>query len=155
MIKVTISPDRKAGGITEKNMMDAKQKELKATARESYKSRMDDLRKLWENDCNGIEDDPELGNLNEYGLSLDYVEPDGRKRGYLCYLLSWGGPSSEFRFYMDEGLRLTKVEFIYMDWFVSSKITPQGKNLEVLTEMYESWRECETVAALIKKANEG
>jgi hypothetical protein len=148
MIKVTISPDRKAGRITE-NKMNDKQKELKATAREAYKSRMDDLRQLWKNECEGIEDDPELGNLNEYGLSLDYVEPEGRKRGYLCYLLSWGGPSSEFRFYMDEGLRLTKVEFVYMDWFVSAKITPQGKNLEVLTAIYESWRECETVAYLV------
>ena len=64
-------------------------------------------------------DHPELGNLSEYGLGFDFVELgtfDDQDEPYYRWQLSWGGPSSEFRFYLHAtGLR--RVEFWFLDWF--------------------------------------
>ncbi len=57
----------------------------------------------------------EVGNINDYGLSFDFVEPDtfdDQPEGYHRYQMSWGGPSDEIRFYPN------KVEYVFMDWFV-------------------------------------
>jgi len=52
----------------------------------------------------------EFGN---YGLSFDYVEIDENiDQDYFRYQLSWGGPSSEIRFYENGA-----IEYVYMDWF--------------------------------------
>ena len=48
----------------------------------------------------------------EHGLSLDWQEGDDGEEGFLCYLLSWGGPSDELRFYRDG-----TVEYWFKDWF--------------------------------------
>jgi len=51
--------------------------------------------------------------FNNYGLSFDRVEDEETGNvDYYRYQLSWGGPSSELRFY--EG---NKVVFHFMDWF--------------------------------------
>ena len=40
--------------------------------------------------------------INEYGLSWDYVEAeDPTQSGYYRFQLSWGGPSDEFRIYIN------------------------------------------------------
>ena len=65
-------------------------------------------------------DDEALKELYEYGLSFDYVEPNtfkDQKRGYLRWQLSWGGPSDEFRFFIDEQGGITDIEYRFMDWF--------------------------------------
>ena len=31
--------------------------------------------------------------------------------------ISWGGPSSEFRIYVDENLNICAVEYWYLDWY--------------------------------------
>jgi len=52
--------------------------------------------------------------FNDYGLSIDYVEPetfDNQDEGYLRFQLSWGGPSDEIRFYNNY------IEYAFMDWF--------------------------------------
>ena len=51
--------------------------------------------------------------FDEYGLSFDYVELDkDTERDYFKYLLSYGGPSEQIRFY-DNGA----IEYVYLDWF--------------------------------------
>ena len=40
-----------------------------------------------------------------FGLSVDYIEPntfEDQKNGYIRYQLSYGGPSDELRFYIDD-----------------------------------------------------
>lgn len=60
----------------------------------------------------------EHGNLNEYGLSFDYKPKDeDNENGYFCFLMSWGGPSDELRFYADLDGDLYKVEYWFLDWF--------------------------------------
>jgi len=62
--------------------------------------------------------------LCNYGLEISYNLPeDNRSRGYLRWLVSWGGPSDEWRFYFVPGeSKPYKIEYIYSDWFDSAKV---------------------------------
>ncbi len=124
--------------------------------REELQGRIADLSKLWElwkKDPHAYDED--IGNWNEYGLCLDYVAPgtfNNQKRGYLRYQLSWGGPSDEFRFYLDESLNTTRIEYWFLDWFDGAKIILKGRALELLQEIYEDFKDTETVQAKINEA---
>lgn len=75
--------------------------------------------------------------FSEYGLSFDYVELDeDTEQDYFRYQLSWGGPSSEIRFY-DNGA----IEYVYMDWFcgVGFNVTNDG----VFKQVRDWFRDCE------------
>jgi hypothetical protein len=54
-------------------------------------------------------------------LGFDFVEPftfgEDQKAGYWRLQISWGGPSSEFRIYVDSNDNIGAVEYWYMDWF--------------------------------------
>jgi hypothetical protein len=117
---------------------------------------MADLRRLWEAYQKGGEDNVEdLGNIFEYGLAFDYVEPgtfNGQRRGYFRYQLSTGGPGDEFRFYCDERLAPVKVEYWFLDWFDGAKVTPQGKNLALLLELWGWFKDGEAVEQAMKDA---
>jgi hypothetical protein len=54
---------------------------------------------------------------NQTALSWDYVEGEGREAGYYRFQLSWGGPSDEFRIYVDQDKEIDIIEYWYMDWF--------------------------------------
>ena len=58
---------------------------------------------------------------SEYGLSFDYIEPDGREPGYFRYLLSTGGPHEEVRFYASPmiggQMHMTTAAFVLKDWY--------------------------------------
>lgn len=85
----------------------------KDKVKEAMFLRLNDIRKMYNAEEQKTDD---LGSLNEYGLSLDYVEAgtwEHQTKGYTRYQLSWGGPSEEFRLY--DGSR--RVEFWYLDWF--------------------------------------
>jgi len=62
--------------------------------------------------------------LCNYGLSIEYVLPGSNKgRGFLRWLVSWGGPSDEWRFYFVPGENKPyRIEYIYSDWFDSAKV---------------------------------
>ena len=63
--------------------------------------------------------------LENYGLSFDYVAPHtftDQPDGYYRWQLSWGGPSDEFRIYVDELTRPARVEYWFMDWFDGAKV---------------------------------
>ena len=65
-------------------------------------------------------DHPELGNLCDYGLCFDFVELgtfSDQDEPYYRWQLSWGGPSDEFRFFLNESGQLEKVEYWFLDWF--------------------------------------
>jgi hypothetical protein len=120
------------------------------------KNRINDLTLLWNDYQNGIENNPDIGNLNEYGLCFDYVAPNtfkDQRKGYFRYQLSWGGPSDEFRFYTTQEVKrnryndnihvtftLTAVDYVFLDWFDGAKTRLTGKKLELLTELF-AWFE--------------
>lgn len=120
------------------------------------KDRIEDLIKLWKAEQEG-EEDPDLGRFNEYGLSFDYVAPNTFKeqeQGYFRYQLSWGGPSDEFRFYVNPDLSAYHVEYVFMDWFDGATRELSGDNKRLLLEIYEDFRECGLPQSLIKEAKE-
>jgi hypothetical protein len=119
-------------------------KNCKEMIRDSLQGTMEDLRKLWSAYCRGEEYVEDLGSIWEYGLCFDYVGPNTfRDQGepYFRYQLSWGGPTEEFRFYCGPDLEPYRVEYWYLDWFDSAKIELEGKNLELLLEIWNWFKE--------------
>lgn len=135
----------------------ATQPTCKERVRKHLQGRIEDIEKLFRLYQEGNEeDDPDLGTFNEYGLCLDYVAPftfENQRRGYLRYQLSWGGPSDEFRFYLDESLNTTRIEYWFMDWFDGAKIILKGLTLQLLEDIYQDFKECGTVQYEIEKAS--
>lgn len=95
----------------------------------------------------------EIGNFYDYGLSIDYRLPEGRKAGYLRYQLSWGGPSDEIRFYFTHGARQChKIEYVFLDWGT-------GVGFDVTNEDWAQWlfdwfNDSQTVETEVQKAIE-
>jgi len=137
------------------NKMD--EKKCKDKVRGKLRGQVEDLEKLWKLYQVGDESDPDLGTFNEYGLCFDYVAPGtfgGQKRGYFRYQLSWGGPSDEFRFFTDEGLRPVRIEYWFLDWFDGAKITLKegSRDDALLREIWGFFEECGSVKAELDKA---
>lgn len=86
--------------------------------------------------------------LNEYGLAVDYVPGntdfnDGA--GYIRYQISYGGPSEEFRFYIDADLNCYKIEFWYLDWFDGAGTEVKGSDRKLMLSLFEQWKDCEMI----------
>lgn len=135
-----------------------RQASCKERVRSHYKSRIDTIKLLWES----YRKDPEAyvdgeGRWDEYGLSFDYV-PAGtftdQKRGYFRYQISWGGPSDELRFFTDEDLNLTSIQYWFLDWGDGAKVIVNGKARELLGEIWDDWKDCEVPQYAMKKARE-
>lgn len=63
----------------------------------------------------------------EYGLCFEYKAPNpdnNQLEGYYQWLIDWGGPSTEFRFYVNIDHSLHKCEYWYNDWFDAASATP-------------------------------
>ena len=105
--------------------METKELKCKDKVKEAMFLRLNDIRKLYTAENQETED---LGSLNEYGLSLDYVPTStwkNQNKGYTRYQLSWGRPSEEFRLYDGS----TRIEFWYLDWFDGAySIVPDKDN---------------------------
>ena len=102
--------------------------------------RLEDFKALWELEYQGEEEHNELGTLNEYGLSLDYVLLEGNRRGYWRWQLSRGGPSDEFRFYGEcvgeyQGI-IDRVVYNYADWFDGALQELDGDDLQLMQEIF-------------------
>lgn len=128
----------------------------KQRIRAHFKSRMDDIRKLWALERAGNdESDPDLGTFNEYGLAFDYVAPgtfNGQRSGYWRWQLSCGGPSDEIRFFADDSLIPILVEYRFMDWFDGAALRPIGADRQVLLDIWDFWMECELPQAKKREA---
>ena len=110
---------------------------------QEFESRNQDFSDIFtlQNDFKHYEDSNEA--LCEFGFTFDYVEPntfDDQKHGYWRYQLSWGGPSDELRFYLDDNNELYKAEYGYFDWFDGAVIdvTNEG-NIQELWDNYLMW----------------
>lgn len=111
-------------------------KSCKDRVREAFNSRMSDIRIMWDRQQLGerISMDSELPPLEEYGLSIDYVERgtwskpgQPKSEPYWRYQLSWGGPSEEFRLY-DSGV----LQFWFLDWFDGAYVIVKGRDAEII-----------------------
>ncbi len=97
--------------------------------KEKWQSTRDDIAAMllgenWDSykDDQGYDDDFDgYQAFSEYGLSWTYNRPEDGSNGYYCYLMSWGGPSDELRFYADIRGECHVIEYWYMDWFDGAK----------------------------------
>lgn len=103
---------------------------------ESFDSRMSDLRRLWQMDNGELSKDEEkkvkdeIGELNEYGLCLDFVEAGtfkNQREDYIRYQISYGGPSEEFRIFKNG-----EVEFWLLDWFDGAPIELDTEDAQII-----------------------
>ena len=124
----------------------------------NYQSRMDDLRALV--DALQSDDDDKRENASEefysFPLGVDYVEggteynPDG---GYIRYQMSWGGPSDEFRFYVDAGRKCYAIEYAFTDGYDGATLDITGDDREFLMEhLFNDWKDCGQIERWIKEA---
>ena len=100
---------------------------------------------------------------NKYGLSWDYIEPNtfnNQEKGYFRFQLSWGGPSDEFRIFLDvnnNGLNswidIDKIEYWYLDWYDGSsiEIPKNSVSFGVCQSFLE--RECDLLEKITKAVN--
>jgi len=91
--------------------------------------------------------------IDEYPLSIDYIEPDVNDTPpHWQYLILYGGPTSEIRFFVNNksSTEPYKVEFWYSDWFntVGQDVTGEAiieqlweQSLLPLTEQMETQNE--------------
>jgi hypothetical protein len=107
------------------------QKTCKDKVNNAFKSRIEDIKKLHEV---GIGEEVEdIGKLENYGLCIDKVEVetfDGQREDYICYQLSYGGPTEEFRIYKNGD-----VEFWFLDWFDGAKVDVVGDDAEIIKDI--------------------
>lgn len=114
---------------------------------DAFASRMEDIRKMYmsPNRRADLGDGYEIP-LNEYGLSIDYVQAhtfgDEQKEGYWRYQISWGGPSEEFRWYRTT--HNPRVEFWYLDWYDGARVPVEGVDATIIQETIKetsaNWR---------------
>ena len=100
--------------------------------------RIADLTKLWDAYRSGKED-ADLGTLADYGLCFDYVAPgtfDDQPEGYFRYQLSWGGPSDEFRFFVNPDLTCHRIDYWFMDWFDGAHRALSGETLRLMLALW-------------------
>jgi len=109
----------------------------------AMKSRINDIRKMYELECNNEPEDEDLGALNDYGLCLDFVEAGtfyDQTEAYIRYQISWGGPSEEFRIFEDG-----RIEFWFLDWGdgASIELNEEDNDLicNIIIEPYGSWND--------------
>lgn len=122
-------------------------------------STLSDLRKLWEAYKDGDEDRyaDDLGTFFEYGLSFDYVAPntfDDQPEGYFRYQISWGGPSDEFRFYVNPDLSCHYIEYWFMDWFDGAHRELRNEDKELMLEIYQFFDDVGSTQAEYDKATD-
>lgn len=132
-----------------------KQKTCEERIKSCMEDRLDDIRKLWEAQCNGEEHIEDLGAFHEYGLSFDYVPKEtfgDQEQGYFRYQLSWGGPSDEFRFFVDYEKECYRIEYWFLDWYDGASRQLYGEDLKLMNEIFNDFKECGMVESEFLKA---
>jgi hypothetical protein len=115
------------------------------------------LQQLWEAYQKGDEEVEDLGSFPEYGLSFDYV-PEGtfnyQKEAYFRYQLSWGGPSDEFRFFVNPDFSVHRIEYWFLDWFDGAHRVLTGPDEELLQDIFDWFKDVGSVQVEYEKTME-
>ncbi len=139
-------------------------KTCKERIRDEYVDRIETIQSIFEciDDAHDNRDYHTVDNaqteLNEYGLSFDYVEPntfEDQERGYLRWQLSWGGPSDEFRFFIDEQGGITNIEYHFQDWLDGAviRVNPFSETAELLDRAFD-WLTAGCPMLLVERSRE-
>lgn len=108
------------------------------------KSRLADLKQLLSGGCGDFDEAGHLPSLSEYGLCFDYVAAGtfaDQEEAYFRYQISWGGPSDEFRFFVNPDLSCHRVEYWFLDWFDGAHRVLAGGGRQLLLELWDWFNE--------------
>ena len=77
--------------------------------------------------------------VNQTALSFDKVHKNSKEnidRSYYRLQISWGGPSTEFRAFLNADHDIDYIEYWYLDWFdgASINIPRDSKSWEVIED---------------------
>ena len=125
--------------------------------KEHLASRVSDLKAHQKAMADGLDDTPDLGPISDYGLCFDYVAAGTypkQREGYFRWQLSWGGPSDEFRFYVDAQKKCHRIEYWFMDWYDGAKRKLSGKTENLLLYFFEWFYDVGAVDSELRKAME-
>lgn len=89
----------------------------------------------------------------DYGLEFSYVTADtydDQDSGYFRFLISWGGPSEEIRFFTDPALSLVRAEFWFLDWYDGARV--DVTNDDAIRAMFEHFSDCESLRSALTDA---
>ena len=92
------------------------------------------------NECGNDINDQLIERFWEYGLSFDYVEPGTfayLEKGYFRYQIAYGGPTEEFRFYINPDKTCHTIEFWLLDWFDGASLIMCDDDKDLMTDVYE------------------
>src|SRR5690606_11942655 len=95
--------------------------------------------------------------LYDYGLAFDYVAPgtfDCQAEGYFRYQLSYGGPSDEFRFFVNPDFSCHRIEYWFLDWFDGASRRLHGGELALMLGVFEFFLAAGSVDSAYKQATE-
>ena len=110
---------------------------------ESLASTVDDIQAALDNpEERETGHNPDVSSLWEYGLEFSWEPQYGRQAGYYRWLVSYGGPSSEIRFYPTSNVHKPIVEYWFKDWFDGASVDPEGDALETILTAWEWFAEC-------------
>ena len=96
-----------------------------------------------EEDYKNFKDDVDYESLYDYvnqtALSFDKVHKNSKEnidRSYYRLQISWGGPSTEFRAFLNADHDIDYIEYWYLDWFdgASINIPRDSKSWEVVED---------------------
>ena len=116
-------------------MESAKQLKCKDLVQASWESQ--------EKDYKNFKDEGDFESLydyaNETALSFEKVHKNSKEnidRSYYRLQLSWGGPSTEFRAYLNADHDIDYIEYWYLDWFDGAciNIPKDSKSWEVVED---------------------
>ena len=103
-------------------------RDLNKELKEHFKIDFKELKRLFKDYRDGGDE------IYDYGLWFSYEVED--KEGFFRWLLSWGGPSTEFRFFTNPDLTIRRIEYVFMDWYVRTDYELTGEEFKVLEEIY-------------------
>jgi hypothetical protein len=77
--------------------------------------------------------------VNQSALSFDFVAVDtfeNQDRGYWRLQMSWGGPSDEFRIYVNTENVIEYIDYHYLDWFDGASVRVRHDIIHNICEMF-------------------
>jgi len=92
--------------------------------------------------------------VNQSGLSFDFVPVNTFKdqdRGYWRFQMSWGGPSDEFRIYVDDRNVIEYIDYHYLDWFDGASKRVKHNIINNICEMFLECSETKNASELYKE----
>ena len=116
-------------------MESAKQLKCKDLVQSSWESQEEDYKNFKdEGDYESLYD-----YVNQTALSFDKVHKNSKEnidRSYYRLQISWGGPSTEFRAFLNADHDIDYIEYWYLDWFdgASINIPRDSKSWEVVED---------------------